>query len=405
MTISRRDLLLAGASLGATAGLGTFPKRALAADPIRIGVLEDLSGAYQGEGVSKAHCAQLAVDEINAAGGLLGRPVEVVGYDAQSDNQLYAQYAQQLALKDKVAVVHACLLSSSREVVRPILHRAKVLYFYDTEYEGGVCDKNCFLPGPTPAQTLGTMLSYGIKNFGKRIYAIGADYNYGRLSVDAAVGIAKELGGEIIAQDFYPLNASDFSASINRIQAEKPDAIHSVLIGAGQSFYTQFKAAGGKVPILGQAFGNSGELLTLPHDVSNGIVVVKNYFDEIDTPANKAFRAALLGKYPKEVYISTNGIVSYSGVHLWAAAVTKANSIDRDAVIAALETGIQVDSPSGPVKIDPKTHHAYQDMYLALTKDGKYDIVETHKNVAPVLNDPRCDLIANPDTNTQFTRT
>jgi urea ABC transporter substrate-binding protein len=402
MTISRRNLIVAGAGLGAAAGLGVWPQAALATDPIKVGVLEDLSGQFQGQGVSKAHCAQLAVDEINAAGGLLGRPVEVVGYDAQSDNQLYAQYAQQLALKDKVAVVHACLLSSSREVVRPILHRANLLYFYDAEYEGGVCDKNCFCPGPTPAQTLGTMLSYAIKNYGKRIFMIGADYNYGRLSGDASVGIAKKLGGEIIAQDFYPLDASDYSASINRIQTEKPDVIHSILIGSGQSFYTQYKAAGGKIPILGQAFGNSGELLTLPHDVSDGVVVVKNYFDDLDTPVNRAFRAALMAKFPKDVYISTNGIVNYTGVHLWGAAVKKANSIERDAVIAALETGISVDSPSGPVTIDPKTHHASQNMYLAVAKDGRFEVKETHQNVAPVLNDARCDLIANPDTNQQF---
>jgi urea transport system substrate-binding protein len=406
MRFSRRDLMKIGAGLGMSAGLSAWPKTLWAADPIKVGVLEDLSGAFQGEGVSKAHCAQLAVDEINAAGGLLGRPVEMVGYDAQSDNGLYAQYAQQLALKDQVAVVHACLLSSSREVVRPILHRAKVLYFYDTEYEGGVCDKNCFCPGPTPAQTLGTMLSYAIKNYGKRIYIVGADYNYGRLSADAAVGIAKELGGEVIAQEFFPMDASDFSATISRIQAAKPDAIHSILIGSQQSFYSQWKAAGmkGKVGILGQAFGNSGELLTLPHDVTDDIVVVKSYFDDLDTPANKTFREALLAKYPKEVYISTNGIVSYAGMHIWASAVRKAGSVERNAVIAALETGIAVDTPAGPVTIDGKTHHASMNMYLALTKGGKYNIVETHEAVAPVLNDARCDLIANPETNKQFTR-
>lgn len=400
--LSRRKALQAG--IGLAAGLAASRSTAWADEPIKVGLVEDLSGEFQVEGVSKAHCTQLAVDEINASGGLLGRQLQLIVYDSQSDNKLYAQYAQQLALRDRVAVVHGALLSASKEVIRPILGRAKTLYFYNTEYEGGVCDKNCFCPGPVAPQELNILLNYAFQKSGKRIYIVGADYNYGRLSAAASVSVSRALGGEVIGQDFYPLDATDFSATISRIQQEKPDAIHSILIGTQKAFYGQWKAAGmaGNIPILGQAFGNAGELTSLPHDVTNGIVVAKNYFDNIDTPANAAFRKALFAKFAPNEYISPNGLVSYEGLHLWALAVKRAGTIERDAVIAALESGVTFDGPSGAVRIDGKTHHTYRNIYLAVAKDGKYEIEQTSEAVAPVVNDDRCNLVENPSTNTVF---
>src|SRR5678815_6111168 len=149
----------------------------------------------------KLQCIQLAVEEINAAGGLLGRKVEIVSYDAQSNDQLYAQFAQQLALRDRVSVVHAALQSSSREVIRPILRRANALYFYNTPYEGGVCDRNAFCTGTTPGQLLANLLPFMIKKFGKRIYVLAADYNFGQLSEKWTRKIAKENGCLLYTSD------------------------------------------------------------------------------------------------------------------------------------------------------------------------------------------------------------
>ena len=168
MEFRRRDVLKA--SVAGLAGLAagaivTLPRLAAAegAGTIKIGTICDLSGPLQPFGTQKLQCIQLAVEQINAAGGLLKRKVELVSYDAQSNNQLFAQYAQQLALKDKVVVVHAGLQSSSREVIRPIFRRSNTLYFYNTPYEGGVCDGNTFNTGTTPGQLLANLLPYMIK--------------------------------------------------------------------------------------------------------------------------------------------------------------------------------------------------------------------------------------------------
>src|SRR6478752_6429003 len=122
----------------------------------------------------------LAVEEANAAGGLLGRQIKLINYDTQSNMQLYTQFAQQAALKDKVAVVHGGITSASREVIRPVLDKFKTLYFYNTQYEGGVCDRNQFDTGVTPAQTVEKLVPHAMKKWGKKVYVVAADYNYGQ---------------------------------------------------------------------------------------------------------------------------------------------------------------------------------------------------------------------------------
>src|SRR5262249_40920521 len=159
----------------------------------------DSSGPLQPFGTQKLQCIQLAIEEINNSGGVLGRKIELVSYDAQSDNQLYEQYAQQIASLDGVAVVHAGLRSSSREVIRPIFHRLNALYFYNTPYEGGVCDRNAFCTGTTSGQVLANLLPFMINKFGNKIYVLAADVKFGRVSESWTSKIANQNGAEVIA--------------------------------------------------------------------------------------------------------------------------------------------------------------------------------------------------------------
>ena len=195
LSLNRRQFLSATA-VGTAAAAGLLPRRAPAqsADKIRIGTICDLSSYLQPFGTQKKRCLDLAIDEVNGNGGLLGKQLELISYDSQSNDQLYAQFATQLALRDKVVAVHAGLQSSSREVIRPILHRSNTLYFYNTPYEGGVCDRNCFCTGNTPGQLLANLLPYMIKKYGKTIYVLAADYNFGQLSEKWTRKIAADNG-------------------------------------------------------------------------------------------------------------------------------------------------------------------------------------------------------------------
>jgi len=404
--ITRRKVLK-GATGAAAIGLTQIiPFRtAYAAESLKIGCLLDLSGPFQVFGQPKFHALQLAIDEINARGGLLGKQLELVHYDTQSNNKLYAQYAQQLALKDRVVAVHGAITSAAREVIRPIFSRAKIPYFYNMIYEGGVCDRNTIVTGPTPLQLLAKMIPYVVQKAGPRIYTVAADYNFGQYSAQWAAQIAGKSGGQIVGTDFVPLDVNNFSAIISKIQQAKADVVYGVFVGpAHEAFYGQWAAAGlnKKLRLASHTFGDGGENLRLPKDVTEGVITCKNLFDEVDTPANRAFQARWKTKYPKDAFIGTLAPSDYQGMLLWAEAVKTATSTDHDAVLKALAGGASIDGPSGKVKLDPKTNHCLLDMYLAEMKDGAFAVQQTWQQVAPVIDDDRCDLVKNPGTNRQF---
>jgi urea transport system substrate-binding protein len=153
-----------------------------AADPILVGSILDATGPLNVLGKPNIDATNLAVKQINESGGLLGRPLELISFDSQSDNAKYTQYANTLALEHDVAVLMGGITSASREAIRPIVGRSETLYFYNQLYEGGVCDRNVFATGPVPSLQLAPLIPYAIENFGPRLYIVGADYNFGHIS-------------------------------------------------------------------------------------------------------------------------------------------------------------------------------------------------------------------------------
>src|SRR5215470_12935056 len=165
MSMNRRTFLTGTA---AAVAVGASSRPAFAEDPIGVASIHDLSGGLDIYGKPMVDALTLAIEEANAAGGLLGRQLKLINYDTQSNMQLYTQFAQQAALKDKVAVVHGGITSAAREVIRPVLDRFQTLYFYNTQYEGGVCDRNQFDTGVTPAQTVEKLVPYAMKKWARR---------------------------------------------------------------------------------------------------------------------------------------------------------------------------------------------------------------------------------------------
>ena len=183
----------------------------------------DNSGNLDAYGKPMVLATTLAAEEINAAGGLLGRKIQVVQYDTQSDIALYTKYAQQLARDDKVDVVHGGITSASREAIRQTFRRANILYFYNVLYEGGVCDRNCFVTGTTPAQAVEPIVEISQKQWGKKVYVLAADYNYGQITAKWVAHYVKQRGGSVLQTDFFPLDVADFGSTIAKIQQAKPD--------------------------------------------------------------------------------------------------------------------------------------------------------------------------------------
>ena len=383
-----------------------FPLTALAADDIGIGSIHDLSGGLDIYGKPMLDCLTLAIEEQNAAGGLLGRKLKLFSYDPQSSMQLYAQFAQQAALKDKVAVVHGGITSASREVIRPVLNRNKTLYFYNTQYEGGVCDRGSFMTGVTPAQTVGKLIPYAMNKWGKKIYVIAADYNYGQITSQWVKKFAMENGGSVASIDFFPLDVTTFGPTIAKIEAAKPDMVVSALVGgAHMSFYRQWAAAGltKKIPLASTTFAVGNEHIVLSPDEADGFLLSYNYFENIDTPENKAFKERFHKRFGKDYpNITELAMGTYQGFKLWAEGVKKANSIEIGKVTTALESGISIMAPSGKVTIDPATHHCILNVSVAEVKAKKLNILQTFPQQAPTDTSAVCDLKKNPRDNQQY---
>ncbi|MEP1611129.1 MAG: ABC transporter substrate-binding protein [Roseobacter sp.] len=408
MKLSRRRFMRNSAAGGvALAAPSLVANVARAADgPIKLGSLHDLAGPLAATGEPMVYAIRLAVEELNAAGGLLGREIEVINYDTQSNIQLYSQFAQQLAVRDKVDVIHGGITSASREAIRPIFNRFRTLYFYNTLYEGGVCDRNTFNTGTTPAQTVEKLVPYAMNLWGKKVYIIAADYNYGQITAKWMRKYVEDNGGEVLSTDFFPLDVTNFGPSISRIQAAKPDLLLSAMVGGNHTaFYRQWAAAGLKseIPIASTTFGLVNEPATLEPSESVGVLGSYGYFEELDTPASQAFVKAIKDKHGAQTpYISELAAASYEGVYLWAEGVKKAGTTDRMEVIEALEAGLSFEGPSGKVVIDSKTHHVTRNTFLAEVENSKWKVLEKFDQQAPLDTAAVCDLEANPNDKTHY---
>ena len=298
MTIKRRDFIAASAALAGTLAL---PKIVAAADTIKLGSILDTSGIFDAYGKPMDMAMRLAVKEINEAGGLNGKQIEVVSYDTQSDMALYTQFGQQLVRRDKADVVHGGILSASREAIRQTMRKAKTLYFYNVLYEGGVCDRNIFINGVTPAQQVEALVPFAMERAGgNKVYILAADYNYGQITAKWIQKYVEDNGGEVIAVDFFPLDVSDFGSTIAKIQGAAPDLVIAPLVGGAHlSFFRQWAAAGmkDKIPLASTTMGVGNEHKVLTPEEGNGIMVAYNYSQELDTPANKAFKQAWADAY------------------------------------------------------------------------------------------------------------
>jgi urea transport system substrate-binding protein len=408
MTSSRRDFL---ASTGSAVGLATlgstipFELALAQGAPIKLGSVLDNSGNLDAYGKPMVMATTLAAEEINAAGGLLGRKIQVVQYDSQSDIALYTKYAQQLTRDDKVDVIHGGITSASREAIRQTFRRANALYFYNVLYEGGVCDRNTVCTGTTPAQAVEPIVEVALKQWGKSAYILAADYNYGQITAKWLAHYIEQGKGKVLKTDFFPLDVADFGSTIAKIQEAKPAFLVAALVGgAHMSFFRQWAASGmnKKIPMCSTTFGVGNEHLALSPAEGDGILIAGNYSQEYNIPANKEFLAKWAKRFGDTKIVHEIAVSQYQGIMLWAACVKKAGSLDRAKMLAAIESGVSIQGPGGTVTLEPKTHHAILDIHVMEVKNQKLTIKQTFKGRKPADTAQFCDLAKNPDDNKQY---
>ncbi|MCA3444531.1 MAG: urea ABC transporter substrate-binding protein [Rhodobacter sp.] len=390
---------VAVAALTASAGL--------AQDAIKIGVLEDQSGDFAAATMVKVNAITLAAEEINAAGGIGGRPIELVTYDTQSDNTRYQEFMRRVLQSDKVDVVFAGFSSASREAYRPIVNQFDGLAFYNNQYEGGVCDANMIVTGAVPEQQFSTLIPWMMEKYGKNVYTLAADYNFGQISAEWVRNIVEANGGTMVGEEFIPLGVSQFGQSIQNIQAAKPGFVVTLLVGAAQaSYYEQAAAANVNLPMASSVnVGQGYEHKRFTPPSLKDMYVTTNFIEEVDTPAAKAFVEKFRARFPDEPYINQEAANSYIAMYLYKQMVERAGTTDRAALLAELAKGdVCFEGPSGKVCLDPKSQHMSHTIYLAKVEaDHSISFPTVWENIAPYwLGEVGCDLTKN-DPSAQYT--
>ena len=358
-------------------------------EPIKIGVLHSLTGTMSISEISVKDGTLLAVEEINAAGGVLGRPLEAVIEDGASDLQTFAQKAKQLLLEAQVAVVFGCWTSASRKAVQPAFAHGSGLLFYPVQYEGLEQCPNIFYTGAAPNQQIVPGVNYLLAQGKRKIFLLGSDYIFPRTANQIVKAQLAALGGELAGEVYLPLGSKEVGEAIADILAVKPDAILNTLNGdSNVAFFLHLREAGLKpedLPVMSVSVAEE-EVRTIGPSNIAGHLVVWNYFQTVDTPENRKFVKAYKARYGENRVTDDPIEAAYLGVYLWKQAVEKAGSTDVVKVRAAAKN-IEFAAPSGKVKIDAQTQHTWKTVRIGKVRlDGQ--IEEIWNSGAPVRPDP-----------------
>jgi urea transport system substrate-binding protein len=355
--------------------------------PIKVGILHSFSGTMATSEKPVAQAVQLALEEINASGGLLGRPIEAVEADGGSDEQRFASRAEQLIAQEKVAVIFGCWTSASRKAVKPVMERHAHLLFYPVQYEGIEQSPNIIYLGSAPNQQLLPAVKWvrgEIK--GRRYFLVGSDYVFPRMANAILKDEIKALGGEIVGEEYLLLGSPDVGGIIKKIAEAKPDVIFNTINGdSNVAFFRQLRQAGirpAQTPTVSFSIAEQ-ELSVLGAQDMAGDYAVWNYFQSIDRPENHIFVRKFKAKYGSQAVVSDPMEAAYVGVHLWAKAVAAAKSTDVAAVRLALRDQ-RLDAPSGHVRLDPGNQHLWKvARFGRIQEDGQFEILSSTERPVP----------------------
>lgn len=405
MTTQRRFTLKAMTAAVALAGLGAMSTSAFAQNTIKVGVLHSLSGTMAISETTLKDTVLMAIEEINAKGGVMGKKLEPVVVDPASNWPLFAEKTKQLLGQDKVAVIFGCWTSVSRKSVLPVVEEMNGLLFYPVQYEGEELSKNVFYTGAAPNQQAIPAVDYLMSKAGggaKRWVLLGTDYVYPRTTnkILRAYLKSKGVADKDIDEKYTPFGHSDYQtivADVKKFSQGGKTAVVSTINGdSNVPFYKELGNAGLKakdVPVVAFSVGEE-ELRGVDTKPLVGHLAAWNYFQSIKSPANTEFikkwsAYAKAKKLPGSDKPLTNDPMeaTYIGINMWKQAVEKAKSTDTDKVIAAM-AGQTFNAPSGIVsKMDEKNHHLHKSVFIGEIKaDGQFNVV--WKTPGPVKAKP-----------------
>lgn len=371
----------------ATAAINTT-KLAVTDTEVIVGQLHSATGTMAISETGSIQAERLAIEQINAMGGVLGRKIKIIQEDGASDWPTFAEKAKKLLVNDRVAAIFGCWTSASRKAVLPVVEKENGLLYYPTFYEGLEQSKNVIYTGQEATQQILAGLDWVVREKkAKKFFLVGSDYIWPRTSNKIArKHIENVIKGEVVGEEYYPLGNTQFGSLINKIKLKKPDVVFVDVVGGSTvAFFKQLKAAGvtGKTQVVLTLSVTEDEMLGIGGENAEGFYSSMKYFQSLDNANNKKFVEAFKAKYGPNSVIGDVTQAAYLGPWLWKAAVEKAGSFDVDKVVAA-SPGIELKiAPEGYVKVH-QNHHLWSKTRIGeIQKNGQFKVVYESDLIEP----------------------
>lgn len=358
--------------------------------PIRVGVIAEQTGPLSFMGVADANVARMVVEEINAAGGLLGEQVALYLEDGETTDSVARACAAKLVNEDRVDVVFGGIYSSTREAIKAAaVEEGRTLYIYPEQYEGQESDPLIFCTGPVPTQQVEPLVRFVIEQTGAKRWALpSADYIWPRVMNQRVRELVEAAGGEIVQEDYYPLEHEDYSAAVQRIMSAGAEVVFNTTVPPGVfPFFSQLQEAGfmergGQIVCT---YFDENCLGLFPPDQIEGLYGCLDYYQAVEDPFSRGLLDRYSRRFGNSALLTGGSACSglYRGMRLWEAAVREAGTLDQAAVIAALDHATIAEGPGGPAEMVPGQHHARMNMYIAQVRGGALEVVRSLGHVDP----------------------
>src|SRR5690348_6833272 len=357
---------------------------------IKVGVIAEQSGPLSFMGCANANVARMVIDDINAAGGLLGRTLDLRLEDGATTASAAAAKAGKLVRQEKVDVLFGGIYSATRQAIKgPAVTEGNTLYLYPEQYEGRECDPLIFCTGPVPAQQLDPLIPWLMRKTGAKTFFLpSADYIWPHVMNERVRQLVITNGGSILGEEYYPLDRMEYGETVGRIMSSGAEVVFNTIVPPGVvPFFAQLHDAGfqnrGGQLICTYFDENLLGLLPAPH--VEGLYGCLDYYQNVSDPFSKTLLGAYNKRYPGKEQFTGGSACSglYRGMKLWATAVNEAGSLRQEDVIAALDHARIAEGPGGPAEIVPGQHHVRMNMYIAQAKNGRFEIVESLGAIDP----------------------
>jgi ABC-type branched-subunit amino acid transport system substrate-binding protein len=360
---------------------------------VKVGVITDQTGPLSFMGIANANVARMVVDDLNAGGGLLGRPVELHLEDSETTDSAAGTAAAKLVGEEHVDVVFGGIYSSTRQAIKgPAVVDGKTLYIYPEQYEGQESDPLIFCTGPVPAQQVDPLIPWLMHETGARTFALpSADYIWPRVLNQKVREVVTANGGAIVEEDYFPLDHMDYDEVVDEIMARGADVVFNTIVPPGLTpFLAQlhdagFLARGGKLVCT---YFDENFLNLVPADHVEGLYGCLDYYRDVQDPFSIDLLNRYEARYPGSAMFTAGSACTgtYRALKMWESAVNEAGSLQQHDVIAALDHARIPVGPGGPAEMVPGQHHVRMNMYIAQSQRGTFKVVKNLGHIDP--NEP-----------------